>query len=208
MRLALFFVVLVLLLDHYVANREARLARLLLEIDLGAVNGLALFLALLLGGSRGLYSVALALLQVLLEADFGAGLLQGRLRVLHRLELLRLCGRLHVFEQLLTILVFIRRDNTIHASLLTRQSARAGLVPALEVARGRDAVIVHLAFVLRFIAALLLSARVAAGGASVSRTWALTTFIAIICHGHLLAGVAGRVNSKALLARITLSIHS
>ena len=123
MRLALFFVVLVLLLDHYVANREARLARLLLEIDLGAVNGLALFLALLLGGSRGLYSVALALLQVLLEADFGAGLFQGRLRVLHRLELLRLRGRLHVFEQLLTILVFIRRDNTIHASLLTWKSA-------------------------------------------------------------------------------------
>ena len=91
MSLALLLVVLILLLDHYVANGEARLARLLLEIDLGAVNGLTLFLPLL-GGSRGLDSVALAHLQVLLEADLGAGLLQSRLRVLHRLELLRLRG--------------------------------------------------------------------------------------------------------------------
>ena len=63
---------LILLLDHYIAYRETRLTRLLLEIDLGAVNRLALLLC-----CRRLNTVALAHLQVLLEADFGACLIQS-----------------------------------------------------------------------------------------------------------------------------------
>ena len=71
MGLALLLFVLIFLLDHYIAYWETSLASLLLEIDLRAVNGLAF----LLGCSR-LNSVALAHLQVLLEAYFMAGFFQ------------------------------------------------------------------------------------------------------------------------------------
>ena len=72
MGLALLLFVLIFLLDHYIAYWETCLTRLLLEIDLRAVNGLAL----LMGCSR-LNPVALAHLQVLLEAYFMARLLQS-----------------------------------------------------------------------------------------------------------------------------------
>ena len=64
--LALLLIVLILLLDHYIAYRETCLTSLLLEIDLGAVNWLVLLLF-----CRCLNPITLAHLQVLLEADFG-----------------------------------------------------------------------------------------------------------------------------------------
>ena len=70
--LALLLIMLILLLDHYIAYRETCLTRLLLEIDLGAVNRLAILLC-----RRRLDAVTLAHLQVFLEADFRARLIES-----------------------------------------------------------------------------------------------------------------------------------
>ena len=83
-----------------------------------------------------------------------------------------------MLEHLFPIRVLLWSDNTIHASLLAWKTARAWLVPTLEVARSWDAVIVHLALgVLRIIAALCLGSRVAARR---SLLWTATVHVAIL----------------------------
>ena len=110
--LALLLVVLVLLLNHLILDRHARLRCVPRELQLRRVNWL---LWLRGGWGRGrrcllLIPLRVARLEVLLEADLLGGVAgracctQVRLRVIHSLELLLgLGGSLDAIEQFLTV---------------------------------------------------------------------------------------------------------